>query len=229
MPTINTYTIPANQIRRGDYLNTGPETTWDAWTTDPADAKVGEAKVGRTKVTVHAQSDGRRIAYLDMDDQVQVFREEETEEENEARFRRIAAERLTETLKEGLETYDPERMFSNALLTRKGDPYTKEQRAGLVFNALDALLEGQAKFDIYMRVNRRLANPDGDVIKAFADVIAVILEPGQHNQRALSRSTSVTSNLASDVMRQEADLLLSRGLAGIVLLKEVTRIWAENI
>lgn len=167
--------------------------------------KLGEVKVGRTKVTGW-DTDGKECLYVGLNDDVLILAEEYTEEEQAAAQRERANARIVKMVEEGIESYNPVNVFTRLQTDRRGND--RNERTGMVYEIMDDLLIAQAHFDLLRAVQvlyTEEGRPSyGDAVDAMARVLATELEPSRSSFRALSRSTSVTGNLAADVRRQVA-------------------------
>lgn len=188
---------------------------------------VGQVKNGR-KNTELLDEDGKSWFYAPLETMVAVIREEKTEEERKAERDAYVRDELTQIVESGIVEFAPEALFAAALKGRNDEPRSSH---ALVFNTMDFLLKGQARYDILSHVHELYTGEDrptkGDIFRAFALVLAGILEPTRRNARVLSRSTSHTSNLADDVLVEVATEYLD-GLYTRSLRQAVYQIWAER-
>ena len=185
--------------------------------------EVGEVKIGRKNVTVW-DTEGKEFIYAPMDQKVAVLAEEKTEDEAKAERDERVRKHLLEELESGLRNNDPVALFEKL---RDG----RDQYTGFIFNVMDNLMVAQARFDIYRSINALYTEEgrpsQGDILDSFARVLASELEPTRSSGRALSRSTSVTSNLAQDVRREVALSIFDDWMTGD-LKARVYDYWARR-
>jgi hypothetical protein len=92
-----------------------------------------------------------------------------------------------------------------------------------MFSAADTLLQGQALFDFYQRVQSVFTGEGpyaGDILKSYAAVMARALDLSAHTFRPLSRSTSLTNNVAEDLAKWAASQHLDGMMGGGDLLRK---------
>lgn len=229
-------TKSASSVRKGDSLITDKAlaiSTLEGVILDGSEEPiatrtVGQVKVGR-KNTEILDENGKSFFYAASETIVAVISEEKTQEERDAERDAFVRAELTKIVETGIVEFAPANLFARALKNRDGKGDRHEH--ALVFNTMDYLFVGQAKFDILSAVHALYTGEDrptkGDIFRSFALVLASQLEPTRRNSRVLSRSTSHTSNLAEDVMVEVATEYLD-GLYSRSLRQAVYQIWADR-
>lgn len=190
MPETVTTTIAVSAIRKGDRIETGNGVT------EP----VAHSKRG-TKYLTFTDANGALVARMDLGTTAAVQRVQDTKEEQAAAWRRRRVERIADWLTTDDLTGAIEKMTER--ITKGG--YHNNH------DVYDAVLYAEAETQIKRTVQNLLDSNEGfDPADAFDQWSEYAKKNymNRYNHRALSRSTSVTSNLIDDVQREVTFRLL---------------------
>ena len=194
MPEIVTLTVPAAQVCNGDIIN-GAKNTRD----------VRNIKIG-TKWAEYRDADGGLIAKMDRQTTVSVEREQRTEAERKADALRSRERRIKGWLD------NAEQAFVDALakFNESATAYPVSSHS-----AYENMLTAQADRAIAVQIKGYAEHQSLSLVDAFdrwATRQRETYTTATHMHRALSRSSSVVSNLIEDVQRERVFTLMNSWL-----------------